>query len=74
MTLTNDLNWNVTTKHLAKSATRPLGLLIAKSMFAGWFKNNIFAKLFEVLVRSVFEYGGEIWGHGSYSAINSVFM
>ena len=44
-------------KAVAKSASRPLGLLIAKCKANGGFEFSIFFKLFETLIMSVIEYG-----------------
>ena len=52
--LTEFLKYNDIAKAVAKSASRSLGLLIAKCKANGGFE---FSKLFETLVMSVIEYG-----------------
>jgi hypothetical protein len=55
--LTEFLKYNDIAKAIAKSASRSLGLLIAKCKANGGFEFSTFSKLFETLVMSVIEYG-----------------
>ena len=66
------LDYNVTAKHVSKSAHRALGLLIAKDKAQGGFSYDIFTRLYDVMVNSIIEYGAAIWGQKSYSCINAV--
>lgn len=62
LVLNEYLNYIDMAKAVAKSASRALGLLIAKSKTNGGFEFSIFTKLFDTLVMSVIEYGASIWG------------
>ena len=66
------LKYNEMAKAVAKSASRSLGLLIAKCKANGGFEFSTFSKLVEALVMSVIEYGASIWGKKDFSCINSV--
>ena len=66
------LKYNDMAKAVAKSASRSLGLLIAKCKANGGFEFSTFSKLVEALVMSVIEYGASIWGKKDFSCINSV--
>ena len=70
--LTEFLNYNDMAKAVAKSASRSLGLLIAKCKVNGGFEYSTFTKLFNSLVMSVIEYGASIWGSQDFSCINAV--
>ena len=70
--LTEFLKYNDTANAVAKSASRSLGLLIAKCKANGGFAFSTFSKLFEALVMSVIEYGASIWGKKDFSCINAV--
>ena len=70
--LTESLNYNDMAKAVAKSASRSLGLLIAKCKANGGFEYSAFTKLFDSLVMSVIEYGASIWGSKDFSCINAV--
>ena len=66
------LDFDVTAKHVAQSAHRALGLLIAKDKSHGGFTYEVFTKLYEVMVDSIISYGAGIWGNKVYSCINAV--
>jgi hypothetical protein len=70
--LTEVLNYDDMAKAVAKSASRSLGLLIAKCKTNGGFEYSTFTKLFDSLVMSVIEYGASIWGSKDFSFINAV--
>ena len=70
--LTEYLDYSMMAKAVAKSASRSLGLLIAKCKANGGFQYDVFTKLFNSLVMSVIEYGAAIWGTKDFSYINAV--
>jgi len=59
-------------KGVFKSASRALGLLIAKCKGHGGFQFSVFTKLFDSMVWSVVNYGSAIWGTQQFSCINAV--
>ena len=59
---TEHLNYNIMAKTVAQSASRALGLLIAKCKQAGDFAYSIYTKLYDSLVWSIIDYGSAIWG------------
>ena len=59
-------------KHVAQSASRALGLLIAKCKTIGGVPYNVFTKLYDSVVWPVISYSSPIWGIRSYSYINAV--
>lgn len=72
LVLNEYLNYIDMAKAVAKSASRALGLLIAKSKANGGFEFSIFTKLFDTLVMSVIEYGASIWGAREFTCINAI--
>ena len=70
--LNENLDFNVTAKMVAQSASRALGLLIAKVKLIGGVPHNVFTKLYDSLVWPVIGYGAAIWGHKTFSAITAV--
>ena len=70
--LTEHLDFELTAKFVAQSASRALGLLISKCKLAGGLPFNVFSKLYDSVVYPVISYGGSIWGNKSYSCINAV--
>ena len=72
LVLTEHLDYAVTTKIVAQSANRALGLLIAKSKAFGGLKHEPFTKLYESDVVPIISYGAAIWATHSYSCINAV--
>ena len=66
------LDYRVTAKAVAKSATRALGLLIAKAKVLGGLAFKCFTKLYESMVVRIMRYGASIWGHKEYDCINAV--
>ncbi len=69
---TEFLDYQKTAKMVAKSASRALGLLIAKSKASGGMPYEVFTKLYNALVQPVLDYGAGIWGTREFSCINSV--
>ena len=59
-------------KMVAQSASRALGLLIAKCKSAGGLPYNVYSRLYDALVRPVLEYGAGIFGLHDYHSINNV--
>ena len=70
--LQDHLDFNITANVVAQSASRALGLLIAKCKTAGGFTYDVYTKLYDSLVWPVIEYGSAIWGTKSFSCINAV--
>ena len=56
----------------AKSASRALGLLIAKAKSLGGMPHATFNKLYDSMVWPVLDYGAAIWGTRDYSVVNAV--
>jgi hypothetical protein len=54
------------------SASRALGLLIAKYKLNGGFIFNTYTTLYDSLEWSIISYGAAIWGTKEYSCINAV--
>ena len=72
LVLHEHLDYGVTAKYVAQSATRALGLLISKLKQAGGMPFDVFKKLFDTTVWFVISYGAAIWGVKEYSVINAV--
>lgn len=70
--LTEHLDFNVTARTIAQSASRALGLVIAKCKLIGGVPFNVFTKLYDSLVWPVISYGAAVWGCRSFSCINAV--
>ncbi|XP_060589316.1 uncharacterized protein LOC132744577 [Ruditapes philippinarum] len=66
------VDFNVTARMVAQSASRALGLLIAKCKLVGGVPHSVFTKLYDSVVWPVIAYGASLWGHKSYSCINAV--
>ena len=66
------LNINTTAKMVAQSASRALGLVIAKCKVAGGVPYNVFTKLYDSIVWPVIAYGAAVWGHKDFSCISAV--
>ena len=65
------LDYSVTAKYVAKSATRALGLLISKFKQSGGMPFDVYKKLYDTTVWSVISYGAAVWGMKEYSVINT---
>ena len=59
-------------KAVAMSASRALGLSIAKCKLNGGFIVNTYTTLYDSLVWFTISYGAAIWGTNEYSCINAV--
>ncbi|MCG7891260.1 MAG: reverse transcriptase family protein, partial [Candidatus Thiodiazotropha endolucinida] len=70
--LQENLDYNITVKIVAQSASRALGLLIAKCKSSGGLPYNVFTHLYDATVWPTISYGSTIWGYRSYSCINAV--
>ncbi|XP_053402804.1 uncharacterized protein LOC128558049 [Mercenaria mercenaria] len=66
------LDLNVMVKDVAQSASRALGLVIAKCKVMGGFPYDVFTKLYDTVVWPVISYGSAIWGYRSFSCIDAV--
>jgi len=69
---TEHLDYSIMAKLVAASASRALGLLIAKSKAHGGMPFNCYTKLYDALVDSIINYGAAIWGVREFSCISSV--
>ena len=67
------LDFHVSTKYLAASASRALGLVISKAKVLGGINFNTFTKLYDSCVAPILDYGSAIWGIDEFSSINAVF-
>lgn len=70
--LSEYLDFNVTAKCVAQSASRALGLLIAKCKLVGGVPYNVFSKLYDSVVWPVIAYGAPVWGYKAFSCINAI--
>ena len=69
------LDFNVTAKIVAQSASRALGAVIYKVKINAGMPAITYEKLYNnnCLVQPVIDYGSAIWGFKDYSCINAVF-
>lgn len=72
MLMTEHLDFETTAKHVAQSASRALGLLIARCKLAGGLPYAVFTKLYDSMVWPVIGYSACIWGYKQYSCITAV--
>ena len=72
ITLNEFLDFNITAKVVAQSASRALGLLIAKFKCLGGMPYDVFTRLYDTMVWPVIGYGASVWGVKSFSCINAV--
>ena len=72
ITLNEYLDYSLTAKAVAQSASRALGLLIAKFKCMGGMPYDVFTRLYDSLVWPVISYGASIWGTKSFSCIAAV--
>ncbi len=66
------LDFNITAKMVAQSASRALGLLIAKFKRMGGMPYTVFSKLYDNLVWPIIAYGAAVWGTTRFSCIDAV--
>jgi len=72
LVLNEHFDINVTVKMVAQSASRALGLLIAKYKSMGGMPYRVYSKLYDSMVWSVIDYGAAVWGDKTFSCINAV--
>ena len=72
LVFTEHLDYQIMANTVANSASRALGLIIAKFKNAGGMPFSVYTKLYDTLVMSVINYGSMIWGVREYSCINSI--
>ena len=72
LVLNEHLDFSVTAAHVAKTAGRGLGVLIAKSKAYGGVPFACFSKLFLSVILALIHYGFSIWGHKQYTYINAI--
>ena len=65
------MDYAVTAKYIAQSATRALGLLISKFK-VGEMPYEVFTSLYHTMVWSAISYGAGIWGTKEFSSVNAV--
>jgi len=71
--LTEHLDYQITAKMVAQSASRALGLVIAKSKAYGGMPFDCYTKLYEAMVQSIINYGAAVWGTREFSCISAVY-
>ena len=69
---TEHLDYNQMAKHVSKSASRALGLLIAKTKCLGGVPYDTFTKLYDCMVYPIISYGAVVWGDREFSCISAV--
>ena len=67
-----DLSRTTSTKSVAASASRALGLIISKFYSNGGMPYKVFTKVYESLVATIIDYGAAIWDLRDFSCINAV--
>ena len=72
LTINEFLDYNLTAKIVSQSASRALGLIIAKCNAIGGLPYDVFTKLYDSVVWPVIAYGAAIWGTRSFSCIEAV--
>ena len=70
--MTEHLNYEEMAKHVAKSASRALSLLVTKFKSCGGLAFRTYSKLFENTVMGIINYGAAVWGTKEYRCINSI--
>ncbi|MEW8547636.1 MAG: reverse transcriptase family protein, partial [Candidatus Thiodiazotropha sp.] len=70
--ITEHLDYCSMAKHVSNSASRALGLVIAKYKAFGGIPFRTYSKLYESMVDSTINYGAAIWGDKRYSCIEAV--
>jgi hypothetical protein len=72
LVFTEFMDLAVMSKAVALSATRALGLLIAKCKAHGGVPFSVFSQLYDALVQSILDYGASVWGVQSFSHIRTI--
>ncbi len=62
----------VMSKAVALSATRALGLIIAKCKTHGGVPHKVFSQLYDAMVQPIIDYGAAVWGVNEYSHIKTI--
>ena len=70
--MTDHLNYEEMPKHVAKSSSRALSLLITKFKSCGGLVFRTYSKLFENTVMGIINYGAAVWGTKDLRCINSI--
>ena len=70
--ITEHLDYEEMAKHVAKSASRALSLLITKFKSCGGLAFRTYTKLFENTVMGIINYGAAVWGTKAFRCINSI--
>ena len=70
--ITEHLNYEEIAKHVAKSASRALSLLITTFKSCGGLAFQTYTKLFENTVMGIINYGAAVWGTKEFRCINSI--
>ncbi len=58
-------------KSVAQSATRALGLVIAKCKAHGGVPFNVFIQLYDALMQPIINYGASVWGNKEFTCIST---
>ncbi len=69
---TEFLSYDDMAKFLAQSATRALGLVIAKCKVHGGVPFNVFTPLYDALVQPIINYGASVWGNKEFTCISTI--
>ena len=69
---TEFLSYDAMAKSVAQSATRALGLVIAKVKSHGGVPFKVFTQLYDALVQPIIDYGASVWGNKEHSCIKAV--
>jgi hypothetical protein len=70
--LTQHLDFYITAKHVAQSAGRALGLVIAKCKRLGDVPCAVYTKVYDSIVWPVINYGEAVLGDRSFSCVTAV--
>ncbi len=74
LVLQEHLDFNVTAKIVAQSASRALGLVICKCKAVGGLPYDVFTHLFDSIVWPVVGYGAAIWGQKCHSKPSNAIL
>lgn len=66
------MDFSVTAKMVAQSASPALGLVIAQCKQIWGVPYNVYTKLYDSIVWPVIAYGAAIWGDTSFACIEAV--
>ena len=72
LVLNENLSYEEMAKNVAKSASRALGIVIAKYKSLGGLPFNSYTKLYESIVWRTISYGAAVWGTRQFSCINTI--